>query len=118
MLAKYGKKFYAGKAAVTVNRVGEGQVIYIGTHLARDYADSLAGWLLRQQKLTLPFPVPDQVDVTSREKAGKGVYFVMNFSGTAQTVRLPGAFTDALGGKRLSGRVLIPPRDLVILSEG
>ena len=117
VLAKYGRKFYAGKAAVTMNRVGAGLVVYVGTHLARDYADSLAGWLLRQQRLDPPLAVPDLVDVTSREKAGKKTHFVMNFSGSAQTVQLPGAFAEVLSGKKLSGRVVVPPRDLLILAE-
>lgn len=117
VLARFGKKFYSGKAAVTLNRVGEGQVVYIGTHLARDFADALAAWLLEQQRIATPFVVPDQVDISYREKAGKKFIFVMNFRDTAESLRLPRAYRDILQDRELTGNVTVPARDLVILSE-
>jgi len=117
-LAKYSKKFYTGKAAVTLNKVGEGQVVYVGTHLTRDFADALASWLLARHQISPPFPVPDQVDVASREKGGKKLLFVMNFSNTAQSVRLRRSYRSVLTEREVNGSVVIPARDLVILSEG
>lgn len=118
VLVRYAKKFYSGKAAVTLHRRGEGQVIYIGTHLARDFADSLAAWLVEHHRIITPFAVPDRVDVAYREKAGKKVIFVMNFDSTAQSVRLPRTYHDVLGNRELSGSVGVPARDLLLLSEG
>jgi beta-galactosidase len=118
VLARYGKKFYAGKAAVTVNRVGEGRVVYIGTHLGRDFADSLTTWLLAQHRIETPFAVPDMVDVSSREQAGKKIHFLMNFNDTAQAVRLPRMCHNVLADREVVGSVAIPPRELLILSEG
>ncbi len=117
VLAKYGKKFYAGKAAVTLNRIGEGQVVYVGTHLARDLADALAAWLIEQRRIATPFAVPDQVDITYREKAGKKFIFVMNFSDAAESLRLPRPYRDILQDRELAGNVAVPARDLLILSE-
>ena len=117
-LAKYSKKFYTGKAAVTLNKVGEGQVVYVGTHLTRDFADALASWLLARHQISPPFPVPDQVDVASREKDGNKLWFVMNFSNTAQSVRLRRSYRSVLTEREVNGSVVIPARDLVILSEG
>lgn len=117
VLAKYGKKFYAGRAAVTLNRVGDGQVVYIGTHLARDFADSLAAWLLERHRIVPPFAVPDQVDLAYREKSGKKVLFVMNFGSTAQSVRLPRAYRNVLVDREVTGSVVIPPRDLLLLAD-
>jgi len=117
VLAKYGKKFYAGKAAVTLNKVGEGEVVYLGTHLTRDFAEALASWLLVRHQISPPFPVPDQVDVASREKGGKKLLFVMNFSNTAQSVTLRRSYRSVLTEREVNGSVVIPARDLVILSE-
>jgi len=118
VLARYGKKFYAGKAAVTLNRVGEGRVVYIGTHLGRDFADSLTTWLLAQHRIETPFAVPDMVDVTTREQAGKKIHFLMNFNDTAQAVRLARMCHNVLADREVVGSVVIPPRELLILSEG
>lgn len=118
VLARYAAKFYSGKAAATLNRVGEGRVIYLGTHLARDFSDSLARWLAQEHRLAAPFPVPDMVDLSCREKDGKKLLFVMNFHNTAQSVTLPRAYRDVLADRQISGRVAIPPRDLLILWEG
>ena len=117
VLAKYGKKFYAGKAAVTLNRVGQGEVIYLGTHLSREFAEAMATWLTEQRAVSRIFPVPEQVDITAREKAGKRIVFVLNFNGTAQTVYLPHAFRNVLARREVSGAVTIPPLDLLLLSE-
>ena len=64
-----------------------------------------------------PFAVPEMVDVSYREKAGKKVIFVMNFNNTAQAVRLPRTYRNVLAERDVAGSVLIPPRDLLILSE-
>ncbi|HUU13314.1 MAG TPA: beta-galactosidase trimerization domain-containing protein, partial [Terriglobia bacterium] len=117
VLAKYGKKFYSGKAAVTSNRVGDGRVIYVGTHLAQDFGDSLASWLLEQNGISTPLSLPEGVDLSTREKDGKKILFVMNFNDTAQSVRLPRTYRDALADRSVSGALAIPPRDLVILAE-
>jgi beta-galactosidase len=117
-LAKYGKKFYAGKAAATVNRVGDGRVIYVGTHLSHDFANVLAAWTLAHHQIAPPFPVPDQVDVASREKGGKKIIFMMNFSNSAQTITLRRTCRNVLAERDVSGSVLIPARDLVILAQG
>ena len=117
VLAKYGTKFYSGKAAVTSNRVGDGRVIYVGTHLARDFSDTLASWLLEQNGISRPLNLPEGVDLSTREKDGKKILFVMNFNDAAQNVRLPRAYRDALADRSVSGFVVIPPRDLVVLSE-
>jgi beta-galactosidase len=117
-LVKYGKKFYAGKAAVTLNRVGKGEVIYLGTHLSRAFAESMAAWLIKERGISRNLPVPEQVDIAVREKAGKRIVFVMNFKETAQTVNLPHPFQNVLAGREVSGAVTIPPLDLLILSEG
>jgi beta-galactosidase len=115
-LAQYGRKFYSGKAAVTLNRVGDGQVIYIGTLLAKDFADSLAGWLVKQHRIETPFAVPEQVDLSSREKPGNKILFAMNFNNTAQTLRLPRTYQNLLLDREVAGTVTVPPRDLLILS--
>ncbi len=116
-LVKYGKKFYSSKAAVTLNRLGDGRVIYVGTHLDRDFCDRLAAWLLETHRVKTPFGVPDMVDVSSREKAGKKLVFVMNFNGTAASVTLPCAYRDVLRDREVSGSTSIGAYDLLILSD-
>jgi hypothetical protein len=42
----------------------------------------------------------------------------MNFNDTAQSVKLPRAYRDALADRAVSGSIMIPARDLAILTEG
>jgi len=117
MLAKYAAKFYSGKAAVTLNEAGKGRVIYIATHLSREFSDLLVSWLFRQHAISAPFAVPDGVDLSCRQKDGKKILFVMNFNGTSQQISLPRDYQDVLADRSVSGSVTLRPRDLVILSE-
>jgi len=57
------------------------------------------------------------VDVSSREQAGKKIHFLMNFNDTAQAVRLPRRCHNVLADREVVGSVVIPPRELLILSE-
>lgn len=41
----------------------------------------------------------------------------MNFSSTAQNVRLPGAYREVPSGRDLSGIARVPARTLLILQE-
>ncbi len=115
VLARYGAKFYSGKAAVTLNHFGKGRVVYLGTHLAREFREKLSEWLLDEHRIVAPFALPDQVDFTIREKEGKKLFFVMNFGSSAESIRLPKSYHDVLGNRQVSGSVAIPPHDLLIL---
>ncbi|MFB3923729.1 MAG: beta-galactosidase [Terriglobia bacterium] len=116
-LAKYNRGYYAGKIAATVNRFGEGQVIYIGTELAKpaSYA-KLAGHLADEAGLTQGPTTPEGVELAVREKAGKKILFLINYTEKAQAINLGGTFRNALTGGTEPAEVSLAPFDVKVLT--
>jgi beta-galactosidase GanA len=61
--------------------------------------------------------IPAGVEVATRQKAGKQIIFVMNYTGTVQTVPLEQAYKNALTGKTEPMDVEIPAYDVKVLTE-
>lgn len=116
-LATYTKGYYAGKVAMTRNQVGKGWVYYVGTESSSDAFYNLAAEeLARETGITKWTKLPAGVEMATREKEGKRIVFLLNYTETAQTVTLEGSYQDALTGENESGAISIRPLDVKILS--
>lgn len=118
VLAAYGGDFYAGSPAVTVNRRGKGLGVYLGTLPEDAFLEELAGFLCGRAGLEPPLPAPGGVELTRRIAGGRETLFVINHKHREAELDLGAeAFEDLLGGGRVSGRVTVPPRDVLILGR-
>jgi beta-galactosidase len=76
---RWDTRFVAGQPAITVRRVGDGRVVYVGTYLT----DALAARLIEVVLADLPLKpllpqVPAGLEVTLREGDGRRLLFVLN----------------------------------------
>lgn len=116
-LATYNRGYYAGKAAATTNRFGQGEVVYLGTELAKPASYSkLAVHLADEAGLALGPKLPEGVELATREKAGKKILFLMNYTEKPQTVRFSGGFQNALTGGSEPEEVSLAPFDVKVLT--
>ena len=118
VIARYTQDYYAGRAAVTLNRYEAGTVVYVGT--AGDAAThaTLADWLIARTSLTAPFPVPAGVEVTARAGGSRQLLFVLNHTATTQEVTFDRPYRNLLGDDaRLRGTVQLGARAVLILEE-
>jgi beta-galactosidase len=117
-VATYGKGYYAGKAAVTENPAGKGWVYYVGTESKSPFFyDNLITLLAKRNLLALNPKIPAGVEVVVRQKAGKRMVFVLNFTNTEQTVPLDQGFRNALTGKPEAMDLQIPAYEVKVLTE-
>ena len=106
IVGTYREDFYAGRPCLTRNRFGRGEAWYMAARadetalaaLVREIADGLS--LPRALSCELP------EGVIARDRGG--CVFLQNYSGREQTVRLPGASTDLLTGRTVSGETVLP----------
>ena len=84
-IARYASDYYAGQPAVTLNRFGQGWVIYIGTFGNELLYETLSDWLLDQAGVSPELPLPPTIEVTRRGS----FYFLLNHSSETQAVTLP-----------------------------
>lgn len=118
VVARYTQDYYAGKPAITLNRFGQGQVVYVGTMGDARLYETLAGWLLNLVGVQAILAVPKGVEVTERWQGNRRLLFVLNHTDREQEVALDGRHTDLLDGSAaLEGRGTVAPRDVLILLE-
>ncbi len=120
VLATFGKDFYAGEPALTVNRRGAGQAYYLAAMLEGDGLAGLMRALCTRHGIASPLPgglPPAGVECSVRvSPAGDTLLYVLNHADDARAVSLPpGEGTDLLTGKTFAGTVALAPRDVLIL---
>lgn len=118
VVARYQSDYYAGKPAITMNRLGQGKAFYLGT-LGNDVLyDTLVSNLLEQAGIEkLIGQVQDGIEITQRCHEGKTLTFILNHSELEQTVTLAGSYQSVLGPAPVGSTITLKARDITILEE-
>lgn len=111
----YSDDFYSGKAAVTVNHFGEGQVYYLGTHAEEKYIHKLFASVAGKQGITVYPDLPEGVQLTIRSGPSGCYLFLLNLSRDMHKVTLPASYTSALYDVRRSDVIELEPYGVEIL---
>jgi beta-galactosidase len=108
---------YAGRAAITLNHLGRGKAVYVGTLGDEALHDTLVGWLLATASVSPALNTPDQVEAVERWKKGQRLLFLLNHADQARDVVLPRPLTDLLTGQVAKGQIKLVPKAVMILRE-
>ncbi|MGI5869118.1 MAG: beta-galactosidase [Kiritimatiellia bacterium] len=121
VVATYGRDFYAGEPAVTVNRFGKGEAWYIAAAGADDsLLDAFHGALAQARKLKRALPdcdLPAGVTAQIRKSKTGSFIFVINFNNAPAAITLTKARRDLLTGRTLSGAKTLPPYGVLVLQD-
>ncbi|MBV9851274.1 MAG: beta-galactosidase [Armatimonadetes bacterium] len=118
-LATYGRDFYQGEPALTVNQFGQGRAYYLATALEGGALTELVRALCDERGIASPLPggpMPG-VEVMPRvSPSGETLLYLLNHAQTTVTQALPeGEYQDLLSGQAVQGHADIPPRGVLIL---
>src|SRR5204863_9810147 len=114
---RYTEDYYANKPAITINYIGSGRVVYIGTVGDQQFYDVIGAWLIKQAGMLPLLDAPPGVEVMERWQGSDRLLFVLNHTEQEQAVNLGGSYTNLLNGASERGTVRIPPRDVLVLGE-
>jgi beta-galactosidase len=117
ILATYAKDFYAGKPAITLNNFGLGKAVYIGTQSHQHFYDDLVTWLRQTAGLHPLLKVPENIEVSLREREGTRVYFLLNHQSSPVCVQFYKPMHDFLTGNNIVGNYNLPPHGVLIIDE-
>ena len=117
IMATYGRGFYAGKPAMTMNEFGLGKAIYLGTMSHQEFYYDLITWVRQEFHLSQLLKVPDTVEVSMRERDGDRIYFLLNHQGTPVRINFYKPMHDFLTGTTFEGKYDLPPHGVLILDE-
>ncbi|MFW5840974.1 MAG: beta-galactosidase [Planctomycetota bacterium] len=115
-LADGGPFAAAGAPAVTVNRLGQGAAIYVGTFFSSDNVAALVG-LANSYAGAVPLAGADEYVEITRRRAddGRSLLFVLNHYGQARQVDNLPAGRDLLGGSAVQGPLTLDPYGVAII---
>ena len=117
ILATYAKDFYAGRPAITMNTFGLGKAIYIGTMSHQHFYNDLITWLRQLCNLHPLLKVPDNVEVSMRQKGDTRIFFLLNHQGSPLRIQFYKPMHDYLTGSTFSGNYDLPPHGVLVLDE-
>ncbi|MBQ5823424.1 MAG: beta-galactosidase [Clostridia bacterium] len=105
VLGTYGKDFYAGMPALTVNSFGKGKAYYAAFRNDDSFAADFCKALVSQIGITPDADIKTPENVTVRKRGN--TVFVMNFSDTAAEIELDREYKNLISGETLSGKVTL-----------
>lgn len=120
VLGTYTDSFYAGRPALTVNRLGQGRAYHMATRLKDDFLGEFYKQIIdiagveRVMDTELPVGVTAQV----RTDGVSDYVFVMNFSGREQRVKLDERqYANMETGEAVSGELTLPVHGVAVLKR-
>src|SRR5260370_33340256 len=115
VLGTYRGGPFDGSPAVTLQRLGAGRVIYVGTSLDDVGQALLMGKILDETGITSGVPSPDNVEIVRRVHEGTDYWFVINYRPGAQEIRLPARGIELLTGRAVMAAVIVEGFDALVV---
>ena len=116
VVACYDEGWLAGEPAVTVNEVGRGRVVYVGTLLRDESLGDFTRWLAELAGVQPVLKTPRGVRAHERRSDDLRLLFILNYGDRVRQVPLGSECTDAFTGERVWD-VAVAPSDLRIVVE-
>jgi beta-galactosidase len=119
VIAHYKDKYYAGKPALTRNKVGKGEVYYYGAAFNQAVAALLLPTLLLDSPLSDWCVLPQSVEVAIRsgEKNGEtnAMVFLLNYSAESVNLTFKKAVHDQITGRLLDDDIALEPYGVIVI---
>jgi beta-galactosidase len=117
-LARYGKDFYAGMPALTVNEFGMGRAYYIATDPEARFVRDFIHTVCADKGISAPFAAEPGIEITRRYKENKEYTFVLNHNDSEADVKLGDCrYTDLLNCVEIEGNIVVAAKEVVILER-
>jgi beta-galactosidase len=115
---RYRDHDFAGAAAVAINAVGAGRVVYIGGAATQETLDELYRWLAHDATLDV-FAAPEDVELVRlrRPDSGTELLFLLNYAHEERAISIPGATTSHLDGVLEAGSLVLGPHGVALLDS-
>jgi beta-galactosidase len=117
ILSTYAKDFYAGRPAMTMHTYGLGKAIYIGTMSHQHFYGDLVVWLRQLCNLHPLLKVPENVEVSLRQKDDTRLFFLLNHQTSPVRIQFYKPAHDFLSGSTFSGNYDLQPYGVLVLDE-
>jgi beta-galactosidase len=100
-----------------MNTFGLGKAIYIGTQSHQHFYHDLVTWLRQSVGLLPLLKVPENIEVSMRQKDGSRIYILLNHQNSQVRIQFYKPMHDFLTGNTFSGNYDLPPHGVLVLDE-
>ncbi|HJS20990.1 MAG TPA: beta-galactosidase [Anaerolineales bacterium] len=115
-VATYEQDYYAGSAAITRNRFGNGTAFYVGTIPDPNGMDWLLDHVCRTANVQpVAANAPAGVELLQRTKETSTWLFGLNYSSEKVTIPFEGSGQELLTGRQINGSIEIEPAGVAIV---
>lgn len=117
--AVYGKDFYQGMPALTVNKYGAGQAWYVASSPEPAFLQGLLGNLCQDKGIIAPIPPVPGVEVSTRtNEQNESFVFILNHNDQATTITLGDLKgTDLLSGGFIEQEATLAAKAVLIIEK-
>jgi beta-galactosidase len=104
-----------GEAAVTLNRVGKGAAIYVGTYFSEENTPALLDLILQHVPLSPLAEADECVEVTCRQSPERKLFFVLNHYPVEKSVSGLPSGVELLSQETCTGELRLPAFGVAIV---
>lgn len=115
VLASYGNSYYKGEAWLCEHSYGKGKVLHLGSSFSQSALKKIFSYLNILEPFKEYAEVSPLMSLVMREKEGKKMLFLMNFTVKEERVDLKKAGRDMLTGKMLEGEIVLKPYETIVV---
>ncbi len=119
VLAAWKGRHLTGQPAVSLRRVGQGLVLYVGTYLTAPVMEALLGEIEALRPLPRAWPgAPAGVQAVCRTDGEKEVWFFINVSDAPAEIAEPPQGRDLVSDRPIAGPLALAPNDVAVILRG
>jgi len=116
-IATYQAGYFSGSPAITLNRFGQGQSIYVGTLGDDTLHDTILDWALKSVGIHAVLAAPSGVEVIERWQGNQRLLFLLNHTSETKEAPITQPCMDLLSGTIVNEIVIMPPFGVFVLQE-
>lgn len=117
VIGTYALDFYYGRPAMTMNAYGDGRAIYIGTQSHEEFYTDLVNWVRNLAGVPALLRVPDQIEVSMRQRSDYRLYFLINHHDAPCHVQFYKPVHNLMDDSEITGGYDIPAHGVLIIDE-
>ncbi|MDD2972786.1 MAG: beta-galactosidase [Lachnospiraceae bacterium] len=114
-LGYYVEDFYAGKSCMTVNKVGKGNVYYLGCDLDDDAMRQLMEYLSEKADIAMEFMNIEGVEISNTTDGNQNAVFVMNHNAYPIVIDMNHSYTELITDVKIEDTLTLEPYGVAIL---
>jgi beta-galactosidase len=107
-----------GSAAITINEVGKGRVIYIGGYVLDSAMPAVLDYLIPELRLKALAEASPDIEMISRQSGKKRWLALLNHAKTPQQVKGLNPGKDLLSQAKTGSRLELPGFGVALIEEG